>query len=424
MNMEIGTERKPRLFYGWWIVLAGFFVVAYGTGATGYVTRTDFLFKELGSVASKTAIALTIFSGGMAIASLATGPLIDKFGPRKLMLVGIPVASIALLGLGFANSPLYILLGVFAIGISAGFLLPVQTATANWFMKKRSIALAIICAAPALVGPIAKLIEDQITSQFGSQSTLLGLGIVMLVIGIPLALVIRHKPEQHGHVPDGGMPIFKETVQFEKKDSPLVEVNYSLGQAIRTKTFWILVIAISLIGGFRILINIHSMIYLLEQGFDRKITGNFSELTALMGLAGILLFGFLGDKFPKRYLLAIAVAIQSLSIVILMTAGSIPQLYLYMFISGFGSGTVPLILAIRADYFGRKSFATITVVMGFISGILSVGFPSFGGWVLDTTGSNPIIFLLSMLIGFTAAVMFFLAKPPESPQKVSAEIES
>jgi OFA family oxalate/formate antiporter-like MFS transporter len=185
-----------------------------------------------------------------------------------------------------------------------------------------------------------------------------------------------------------------------------------------------LVIAITLVGGFRILINNHRTIYLFEQGFDRKITDNFSELTTLMGLAGILLFGFLGDKFPKRYLLAVAVTIQSLSIVILMTAGSIPQLYLYMFISGFGSGTLPLILAIRADYFGRKSFATITVVMGLFSGILSVGFPAFGGWVFDITGSNPVFFLLSMLIGFIAAVMFFFAKPPESPQKISAEIES
>jgi MFS family permease len=414
MNMEIGTEKKPRFFYGWWIVLAGFVVVAYGTGAAGYVTRTDFLFKELGSVASKTAIALSIFSIGMAIASLAIGPLIDKFGPRKLMLVGIPVAGIAILGLGLANSSLYILMGLFAIGMSAGFLLPVQTATANWFIKKRSLALAIICAAPALAGPIAQLIGDRITSKFGSQSTLLGLGIAMLVIGIPLALVIRHKPEQHGLVPDGGMPIFKETVQFEKIDTPLVEVNFPLSQAIRTKAFWILVIAISLISGFNILINNHRMIYLLKQGFDRKITANVSELTALMGLAGILLFGFLGDKFPKRYLLAIAIAIQSLSIVILMNAGSIPQLYLYMFISGFGSGTVPLILAIRADYFGRKSFAAITVVMGIFSGIISVGFLPFGGWTLDITGSNPVYFLLSMLIGFIAAVMFFFAKPPSA----------
>jgi MFS family permease len=103
MNMEIGTERNPRLFYGWWIVLAGFFVVAYGTVASGYVTRTDFLFKELGSVANKTAIALTIFSVGMTVTFLVIGPLIDKFGPRKLMLIGIPVASIALLGLGFVR---------------------------------------------------------------------------------------------------------------------------------------------------------------------------------------------------------------------------------------------------------------------------------------------------------------------------------
>jgi MFS family permease len=218
------------------------------------------------------------------------------------------------------------------------------------------------------------------------------------------------------------MPTVKETAQFEKKDTPLVEVNFSLSQAIRTKAFWILVIAISLIGGFSTLINSHRMIYLLEQGFDRKITANFSELTALMGLAGILLFGFLGDKFPKRCLLAIAVALQSLSVVILMTAGSIPQLYLYMFISGFGSGTVPLILAIRADYFGRKSFATITVVMGLFSGIISVGFPALRGWVLDITGSNPVFFLLSMLIGFIAAVMFLFAKPPASPHEITGSV--
>ena len=368
-------------------------------------------------------MALAIFSVAMTVTTLVIGPLIDKFGPRKLMLVGIPVASIALLGLGIANSPLYILMGVLAIGMSAGFLLPVQTATANWFMKKRSIALAIICTVPALVGPIAKLIEDQIAGQFGSQSTLLGLGVVML-IGIPLALVIRHKPEQHGHVPDGGMPTVNTTAQPESNDTHLVEVSYSLRQAIRTKPFWMLVVAMGLLSGFRILIDNHRTIYLLEQGFDRKITANFSELTTLMGLAGILLFGFLGDKFPKRYLLAVAVAIQSLSVVILMTAGSIPQLYLYMFVSGLGSGTVPLILAIRADYFGRKAFATITVVMGLFSGIIFVGFPAFSGWILDTTGSNPVFFLLWMLIGFVAAVMFFFAKPPELPQKVSAEIES
>jgi F0F1-type ATP synthase assembly protein I len=85
---------------------------------------------------------------------------------------------------------------------------------------------------------------------------------------------------------------------------------------------------------------------------------------------------------------------------------------------------VPLILAIRADYFGRKSFATISVAMGLFSGIISVGFPFFGGWVLDIAGSNPVFFLLSMLIGLIAAVMFFFAKPPESPRRVSAEIES
>jgi MFS family permease len=146
MNMEIGTERTPRLFYGWWIVAAGCVIVAYGVGISGYVTGN--LFSLMDGAANQTSIAIGIFSFVAAITVLATGPLIDRYGPRKLMLIGVPIAGIALLGLSFSDSLPYIYLGVLAIGTSAGFLLPVQTATANWFMKRRSVSLAVVCAAP------------------------------------------------------------------------------------------------------------------------------------------------------------------------------------------------------------------------------------------------------------------------------------
>jgi len=423
MNMGVGTGRKPRLFYGWWIVLAGFVAVACGTGSQYFTISQLFVLGEkLDSTTNQTVGAMGIFSGAGLILLLAIGPLIDRFGPRKLMLIGIPVASSSFIALGFVNSlfTLYILLGTLAIGISAAFNLPVQTATANWFIKRRSIALAAICAAPVLGGLIVNLLGIQITDLFDIQGAFLGLGIVILLIGIPLALVIRHRPEQHGYVPDGKSPIIKETVQPAiEKDTHLVEVNFSLRQALRTKAFWLLTIAIGLATGAGIMANSFRDISLFEE-FDSTTTTN---IFALAGLVGIFLFGFLGDKFPKRYLLSIAIALQSMSAVI-MTARNTPQLYLYMLVYGFGSGIVPLILAIRADYFGRKAFATITAVMGFASGIISASFPIFGGLILDITGSYQTFFLLSMLIGFIAAVMFFFAKPPESPQQVSTAIES
>jgi MFS family permease len=413
MSIENGTETKIHLFYGWWIVAAGFLVIVYGTGASGYITRN--LFSLIGDNAHKALAALSIYNSVIAIAALAIGPLIDRFGPRKLMLIGIPVASGALLWLSLSNSLLYIFLGILAIGMSAGFLLPVQTATANWFMKRRSTALAFVCAASALGGPVVNRFENQVTHQFSLQNTLLGLAVAMLAIGIPLAFVIKHKPEQHGYMPDGMVPTIKETIEpIIKKETHFVEMNYSLRQALRTKAFWILVVAISLVSGSGMLVESRRSIYMLEQGLHYK-TANFSELASLMGLVWILLFGFLGDKFSKRHLLAIAIALQSMSVVVLINVENLSQLYLYMLVHGFGSGIAPLILAMRADYFGRKAFATITVVMGFIGGIVSTGFVFVNRAILGPTGNHQAAFLLSMLIGLAAAATVIFAKPPELP---------
>ena len=102
-----------------------------------------------------------------------------------------------------------------------------------------------------------------------------------------------------------------------------------------------------------------------------------------------------------------------------MTVESIAHLYLYMLVASFSSGMMPLILAIRADYFGRKAFATITAVMGFFSGIISVGFVPLSSWMYDHTGDYQPVLLLSLFIGFAAAALFFFTKPPGKPIAVS-----
>jgi MFS family permease len=282
-------------------------------------------------------------------------------------------------------------------------------------MKRRSTALAVVCAASAFARPVANWFGNQVRHQFSSQNTLLGLGVAMLAIGIPLAFVIKHKPEQHGNMPDGMLPTIKETIQpIIKKETHFVEVNFSLRQALRTKAFWLLVVAISLVSGSGILVESRRSIYMLEQGLHYKIA-NFSEISSLMGLIWILPFGFLGDKFSKRHLLAIAIALQSISVAVLINVGNLTQVYMYMLVHGFGSGIAPLILAMRADYFGRKAFAAITVVMGFIGGILSTGFVLLNQAILGPAGNYQAAFLLSMLIGFSAAVTVIYAKPPELP---------
>jgi len=424
---------KPRLFYGWWIVLAGFVIVVLGTAAGDYIpSQLPNLLKEFGGSAITIGTALSIYHLVGSIALLAIGPLIDRFGPRKLMLIGIPLASIGFLGLSFINSllTLYILQGtLLGIGMSAGFLLPVQTATANWFIKRRTAALAAICVASVLGGAIMNLLGEQIANQFGWRGAFSGLGVAMLVICIPLAFVIRHRPERYGYLPDGELPVIKETSKpVIEQGNRVAEINFTLWQALRTRTFWMLTIAMALSSGIGLMTRVHRMPFLIDMGFSQVAITDIFSIAPLMGLAGILLFGYLGDRFPKRYLLAIAIALQSASAVILMTAGSIVQLYLYTLVYGMGSGMVPLILAIRADYFGRSAFATITVVMMFISGMISIPlsmpWPALTGWIYDVTGSYQPAFLLSILISFIPATVFFFARPPQPPQNMLTPNES
>ncbi len=352
---------------------------------------------------------------------LVIGPLIDRFGPRRLMLIGIPMVGFGFVGLSAVNSlvMLTILLGMLGVGKRAGFLHPVQTATANWFFKKRSMALALISSAPVIGGALTILLEQAIASAFPWRGIFLSLGLVMLAVGIPLALLIRHRPEQHGYLPDGESPI-EETGGIATVQRPRApETNFTLWQALRTKTFWMLLIGMVLANASTMLVPIFQVPLMMERGFPLAVASISSAITPFMMLVGILLFGYLGDLFPKRYLLALAIVIQSFSVVILLTGGTIVQLLLYPLVYGLGSGTIPLLLAIRADYFGRAAFATITAATIIFTWI--VGFPiSFltplVGWIHDITGSYYPGLLLSMPIGFIGATVFFFARSPVLPQ--------
>ncbi len=90
-----------------------------------------------------------------------------------------------------------------------------------------------------------------------------------------------------------------------------------------------------------------------------------------------------------------------------------------MLVYGIGSGFTPLILAIRADYFGRKAFAAITAVMGFFGGILSAGFVFLNQAMLGPTGNYQAAFLLSMFFGLLAAATIIFAKPPGMPPSLA-----
>lgn len=372
-------------FYGWRIVLAGFAVLLLGGAA-----------NALAPMAPWPSDATDLTTTAALMTLLAVGPLLDRFGPKRVMLAGLVLASTGLLlrgVVGHSRATDLVLTGLLGVGLGAGFELPVQTAAANWFIRRRSFALAVVVSAFVLGGAAI----DHFESPSSWRATSIGLGAAILVVCLPLAFVFRQSPERYDLLPDGG-------------PAAAGEPAFTLGEALRSKAFWLLVVAAALAdfqgpalaaAHLRTAIDTHT----------NPIIPTAPLVIALAGSLWILFVGYLGDRFPKRYLLAIVILVQGASALLLMVApGSAAQGSLYALTSRLGDGTWPLLLAITADYFGRKRFATITAVMLVLE---TVALPPLL-WLEPSslrTGYH-LAFLVILLLAIATAAVFFFARPP------------
>ena len=298
-----------------------------------------------------------------------------------------------------------------------GFYLPVVVAAANWFINRRSIALGIVSAAVTVGGFAFSSIGGLLSDGLGRQGVFLTLGGASLLVGVPLAFVMRHRPEQYGYLPDGRLLATKGSAgaEVEQKDIQK-ETDFSFRQVLKTRVFWMLAAAVALSMQMPSTVLAARLHYLRDLGPDTTAVALDGRL---VGVAVMLLFGYLGDKFSKRHLLAIVVALQVTSLIFLVAPASAALFHAYNLIGMVGSGITPLALAIRADYFGRRSFATVTVmagIAGVIIGIpLSIGLTPLSIWIVDTRGDLLLSTILTIVVGIISAGLFLLAKPPKHP---------
>ncbi|MQF48367.1 MFS transporter [SAR202 cluster bacterium AC-647-N09_OGT_505m] len=418
-----------RVFYGWWIVLACWAVTLYGGGAFFFGFSAFFkpISEEFGWSRAITAGAISLSQAEGFIEGPIVGPLVDRFGPRKLMLLGVCMVTVGFLALSMVNTLVffYLVYVVFlAIGFNTGFFVAAQAAVANWFIKRRSRALGLLSTANGFGGAIMAPLIAWLILSFGWRVASVWIGIGMFAIGIPLALVVRHRPEQYGYLPDGekAQVDFHETRQSVEEAPRLVsrpgEVDFTIWEALATRVFWMLAVAFGLRTLAISATVIHQIPFLTDRGISEQAAAGILAMMGLMSIPGRLIFGFLGDYCNKRYLLAIAYLLQALGIFILLNANSIPQVILFTVVFGMGWGAPNLLFAMRADYFGRKYFATIAGVEQSIVAIGTIIGPVYAGLVYDINQNYQLAygtFIVSITLG---AVICFFAYPPKLPKRL------
>ncbi|MFC2071161.1 MFS transporter [Chloroflexota bacterium] len=441
MRLGVLVKRPKKIFYGWWVVLAAAIMQWYGSGIWFYGFSVIFkaILGEFGWARAVTAGAFSLARLEGGLEGPFVGWLIDKVGPRKMALFGAVVVGLGyvLLSRMTALWMLYVLFGgVIALGFNAGFSHAATAAVANWFVKKRSRALGLYTLGAGIGGATLVPLIAWLISQYGWRPTVAIMGVGVWVIIIPLTFVLRHRPEQYGYLPDGESPGEEPPSQKAEAAPNTVSVEIDIEarpgendltwrEALRTTSFWMLILAWSARAMGQSAIVLHQVAYLTDIGISEVAAATALGLMVGLSIPGRIVFGWLGDRFDKRWVLMVSYVLQAIGVFILANVKTLDQVYIFLVVFGFGyGGAIPVFHAMRAEYFGRKAYATIQGIMQMFLIPATVVGPIFAGWVYDITGSYYNALLLFAIVYLMGVGILPFVKRPKPPVTVTGYITS
>ena len=431
----IKRAKFPKIFFGWWTVLAGGILALWGYGYQAYGISALFkpISEELGFSRTATSVAASIgrFEGGFE--APIVGWITDRFGPRWIVLFGVFFIGLALTLMYYVNSlwAYYLVWGVllsFAVNISLG--IPIDAAISNWFVRKRGTALSIKWAFSGLSGVVALPLVAWLIGVQGWRMTCVTGGLVMAVIGLPLAwfFLKQRRPEYYGMLPDGARSegevgdvdkMIERGVQYAAEVN---EVEFTLKQVFRTRVYWLLIAVNSFNALISPAISIHTIPFLTDLGIDPLVAAGMMVVMIGTSVPSRLVGGMVADRLPTsrlRFILAGAYLIEFTGLGIFLLTRTVASIYVWYVLWGLGMGTAYVMNPVlRARYFGRKAYGSIQGFNSLILMPVGVVAPIYAGWVYDTTGSYISAFTLFLWLLAAALVLVMFAKPPKPPEVV------
>lgn len=411
---DLRPAPKSGLYEGWIVVVAAGFLIflisssfVYGFGAIFTSVRAEF-----GWSAAATSIAFSVRSEVGGIASPLVGYAIDRWGPTRTLYYGIVLMVVGILGISVMASlwQFYLAMFVIALGTTAAGGQVGQSAIATWFRRRRARAMSFMTVGAGLGGTMV-VVFAYMVDEFGWRTALRIIAVVVLVVGLTASRFVRARPRNH-HQPMDGIPLAEGEV----------EKGYDWGipprVAIRSAAFLFFSFAIVMAqlgsAGF----IVHQIPYMeIKIGLSTTAAGATATVFTLTSIVGRLGFGFLADRYEKRFVIATAMVLMGVGELGLVFADNFPQAIASIAVVavGFG-GMVPVRPAMLADYFGTKYF-------GQINGWGRLFFTTGGavgawlvGYMFDVTGGYTSAWLVSSLLILGGVPVMLFALPPRRLQ--------
>lgn len=252
---------------------------------------------------------------------------------------------------------------------------------------------------------------------FGWRHLLIIIGIGIWVIGIPCSMFIRNNPEQYGLLPDGDTPDEEQSNKTATGDIDKTSPweGLSLSQALRTRAFWFIAIAVAISGSTLHAVVVHIMPYFISVGFTRGRASIIASILVLVSIVGRLGLSWLSNRVSTRHLIAFGFLLQAIGLFFLASTHSFNEaiLFLIFFGPGYG-GVITLRLALQAEYFGRKAFGAIQGATFSIIVLGAMASPVLTGYVYDIYGSYRMAWFTMAGLVLISILLALSAKPPQA----------
>ena len=420
------------LFYGWWLAVIGAVIMIIGTVPLFQALSLwmPVLQGHFGWTTTQLSWAFTLTRVEGTVMGPIAGWGVDKLGPRKMVAIGLIVFALGfLLFSRTANLWMfYLSFVIVSLGAGLGSWLPANAALNNWFRRRRSTAMSIPMLGFGVGGVVIVPLmawmmgwdaqtAAEIPGRLGWQNTALVVGVVGLVASLPLAYLVRNRPEDYGQHPDGIDPATGQAGAGGPRraaNGGPVAPEYTWQEAIRTRAFWLITMGHASSSIIIISVMTYLGLVMVERGFTLVEVGVVISVQTAVSTGFMIIGGIVGDRIPIRIAIFGFSFLQSIAVVVLLFAETLPVFFLFAIMMGIGfGGRTPLTTSIRGVYFGRSSFARITGISMIPMNIMFIIVVPYIAWMKDSvTLTYTMPFATIAAVSAVGSVMFLLLGNP------------
>ena len=366
---------------------------------------------------SRTMIAGAASLGGLvsAAASPIVGWVSDRYGVRLVLTISVLALGISTFSLAWATVPItfYLAFGMGRVLFSTSFQIGSSVAISRWFVRRRGRATGMLFLSHSVGMVLFPLLAGMVIHSWGWQAAWMVLGAIVWIAALaPVSVLIRQSPEQMGLTPD--IPPNMEGDDSGSGPAASGEPSWTLGDASRTRTIWLLALATGILFLLQAGTNTHQGAFFIDQGLGVAVAALSISFNAAFTGIGSLIWGWLLERIPVRYCYAAVALLMAAALALFPVVNTIWEALLTASIWGVAVGGILVVPAVAyANYFGRQSIGAIRgITEPFVSLGQAVG-AVFSGLVFDLTGSYHVAFVTLAILGVATIGLILLTKPPQ-----------